>query len=361
MTDKYRHIEPTIPIHRLEPLLALATSKGWEIESILREANISPSLLADERSRITASQLVEVVRALWSQTDDEMLGLGPAPMPRGTFRLLGCAMFYAATDVETVLTRLIELHPVLSCIPPIRAEHHGSDLAIVFDITSVQQPIDLMIDALLAGVHRILEWAVGRRIQLSYIDVPYPHANSLDDYDQLFGAPVRFGMKAPALAVDRSVLSTPIMRNEADFDEFIRRAPADLLFRPRQHGFSMAERIRRITEQGIGGQWPTTIDMASRLGVSAQTVRRKLLEENTSVRRIRDEVLRDAAVDSLARGEETIADLSERLGFSESSAFTRAFRRWTGSAPRSYRPIPDATSSSDAHLIHGRDIRQPQP
>jgi AraC-like DNA-binding protein len=67
-------------------------------------------------------------------------------------------------------------------------------------------------------------------------------------------------------------------------------------------------------------------------------MRRLLREEGTSVTRIREDLLRDAAITSLVRGEETVTQLSERLGFSEPSAFHRAFRRWTGSAPGAYRP-----------------------
>jgi AraC-like DNA-binding protein len=51
------------------------------------------------------------------------------------------------------------------------------------------------------------------------------------------------------------------------------------------------------------------------------------------------------AVASLERGGEPIAALAERLGFSEPSAFTRAFRRWTGRAPTSYRREPSASGA----------------
>jgi len=71
--------------------------------------------------------------------------------------------------------------------------------------------------------------------------------------------------------------------------------------------------------------------------MSPQTLRRKLAAEGTSLREIRETVLRDAAVTALVQGEEPIAEIAERMGFSEPSAFTRAFRRWTGSPPSAYR------------------------
>lgn len=72
------------------------------------------------------------------------------------------------------------------------------------------------------------------------------------------------------------------------------------------------------------------------LSISVPHLRRLLRQEGTSLNQLREEVLRDAAVAGLRRGE-TVEDLSARLGFSEPSAFRRAFKRWTGSTPSSYR------------------------
>ncbi|WP_370648224.1 helix-turn-helix transcriptional regulator [Amycolatopsis sp. FU40] len=76
---------------------------------------------------------------------------------------------------------------------------------------------------------------------------------------------------------------------------------------------------------------------AGRLGISAQHLRRLLRAEKTPIGEIRDAVRRGAAIASLRRGDESIEELARRLGFSEASAFRRAFRRWTGQSPGHYR------------------------
>ena len=189
---------------------------------------------------------------------------------------------------------------------------------------------------MLAVTHRFIGWAIGRRIALRGVEVPYPADPGVDDYDLIFGAPVRFSASAPALVFDARLLSAPIARDEEELIAFLADAPAGVLDR-RDYAVALSTQVRRIVARGLGGDWPSVDDIAAELAVSPQTLRRKLREEGTSTRDIREGILRDAAITSLVRGDETVAVLSQRLGFSEPSAFSRAFRRWTGSPPGSYQ------------------------
>ncbi|WP_162525920.1 MULTISPECIES: AraC family transcriptional regulator [unclassified Mycobacteroides] len=326
-----------VPTRRVEAMLALAARERWDMVRVLRDAGVDPQPLIDGRARMNYDQFTTVVRLLWGQTDDELAGLGPGPMPRGTTRLIGCAVFSASSDVEAMIARFEILRGAVPGFPPVHIERTADELEIRFDIGDVDKPVELLVDLILMSILRLAEWGIGRKVPVHRVEVPYLQPEDVDDYELLFGAPVRFGAPLPTLVLDAALLSAPVVRTEADFDDFISQSPEDVLFRRRGYEVSTAEQVRRMTEQGIGGQWPTTSAMAMRLGVSAQTLRRRLREEGSSVRVIRDEVLRDAAIASLSRGDEKIAVLSERLGFSEPSAFNRAFRRWTGSAPSAYR------------------------
>ena len=129
-----------------------------------------------------------------------------------------------------------------------------------------------------------------------------------------------------------------MIRTEDALTDFIRRSPSELLFR-QDYNPTTSSRVRKIIERRSGDEAVTVEDIAKRLTVSAQHLRRLLREEGTSFREIREEILRDEAIASLVQGARAVEELSERLGFSEPSAFRRAFRRWTGSPPGSYRPV----------------------
>lgn len=201
-------------------------------------------------------------------------------------------------------------------------------------------PDHLLAYTSLAVVHRIIAWAIARPVPLHHVDLPFPAPRSTEMPDLVFGAPQIYGTERPAIVFDAALLHSPLMRDEQELDEFIARSPAGLLARV-EDGADTADQVRRLVEQGLRGSHLDGDEIARRLAISPQTLRRKLAAEGTSLREIRETVLRDAAVTALVDGDESLAEISQRLGFSEPSAFTRAFRRWTGSPPSAYRANPD--------------------
>jgi AraC-like DNA-binding protein len=89
---------------------------------------------------------------------------------------------------------------------------------------------------------------------------------------------------------------------------------------------------------------PTSFsDIAGHLNMSARTLRRKLREENTSFRRLADDLRMQMAIKYLRDTDLTVKDIAEVLGFSEAANFRHAFRRWTKAAPHQFRAISGKT------------------
>ncbi|WP_078283010.1 AraC family transcriptional regulator [Mycobacteroides franklinii] len=325
----------TIPIQRVQAFAGLAWRCGWDVEAMLGAAAVSPTLLAEGRSRVTTDQAGVLFRELWRQTDDELLGLGLTPVPRGTFRLL-CYALINAPDLGAAIQRFADFKRAVPGIPPLTVAVRGNTATLSIDLSKIEQPVDLLIDTLLAMTHRFLGWAIGKRIPLHRVEVPYAERAEVDDYDLIFGAPMVFSADQPTLVFDRDNLSAPVVRDEGSLDDYLRHAPASVITY-RSYATSTASQVRLLLAQGLTGNWLSFDEIAATLTMSPQTLRRKLRDEGTSPREIKEEILRDAAITSLVRGEETVAALSRRLGFSEPSAFSRAFRRWTGSPPGSYQ------------------------
>lgn len=185
-------------------------------------------------------------------------------------------------------------------------------------------------------MHGITCWLVGRRVPLRQVDFRCGPPEHGADYRLFFGAPVRFHAPVSRLAFDAAFLTLPSIRNERALREFLRRAPANILVRYR-HDAGLAARVRGRLRDRPAPAWPTFEELARQMRLPASTLRRRLAEEGQSYRDIKDELRRARAEDLLLGGSRAVAEIAAELGFSEPSAFHRAFRKWTGLSPGAFR------------------------
>ena len=88
---------------------------------------------------------------------------------------------------------------------------------------------------------------------------------------------------------------------------------------------------------------PSAEQVAKTLNMSVSTLRRRLLEEDTTYQKIKDDCRRQSAIDYMNSPQLSINDVAGLMGFDEPSAFFRSFKRWTAMTPGEYR-------QSDAYL-----------
>ncbi|MFI6294833.1 AraC family transcriptional regulator ligand-binding domain-containing protein [Nonomuraea sp. NPDC050790] len=298
---------------------------------------------AGPRHPLTAEQVdceraVAVMRALTCATGDELLGLGPKPVLPGTFRMIALALIHAP-DLRTALERLVEFAAITTGYTASTLTVEDGTARVEFAAETEASPPAAEI--MLALAHRFPAWLVARRIPLTGLELPFPEPDHSAEYAPIFGLTPVFDAPAASLSFDAGHLSAPIVRDERELLAYLRRSPADLIHH-RDYGTTTADRVRNVIERGDMTTWARAEDVAARLAVSVQHMRRLLRQEGTSFNRIREELLRDLAVDSLRRGGESVDALSHRLGFSEPSAFRRAFTRWVGSPPGEFRQNPVA-------------------
>ncbi|TWP34114.1 AraC family transcriptional regulator [Leekyejoonella antrihumi] len=325
----------TMPVRFLRAAASTAQLRGIDLDPWMDRLGIDPALLFDDRSRITLEQATRIVQELWRRTDDELFGLSVERVPRGTFRLL-CLAVLSAPDLGTVLNRWSDFSRVLPGLPPFEVHVTPTTTRVEITVDPERDPACFVTDIALVVNLRFLSWLVGRRLPLEVVMLPYPIPDEPADYEVVFGQRVTYDQPVAGFVLDSAAMTLPVVRDERATEKWLRDSPLDLL-RSRDHSTTVADQVRHIFERGLRGDWATSDEVAAKLAISTQHLRRALREEDTSMSRIKEELLRDAAVTSLVRGEESVSDLSARLGFSEPSAFYRAFRRWTGSAPGSYR------------------------
>jgi AraC-like DNA-binding protein len=123
--------------------------------------------------------------------------------------------------------------------------------------------------------------------------------------------------------------------------QFLREAPANFLVKYK-NSESIVARIRRRIRELTPAEWPDFDQLACDMGLSPSTLRRRLDEEGHAFQAVKDELRRDMAIAFLGDQSLSVSEVAARVGFSETSAFHRAFKKWTGANPGQYRHADSA-------------------
>jgi AraC-like DNA-binding protein len=113
------------------------------------------------------------------------------------------------------------------------------------------------------------------------------------------------------------------------------RAAGDPYARPP----SLKDRLLRYLRSNAYLGLPTLEAVAANFALSPRSLQRKLQEEGVSYQQLVDEVRKSLALQYLASGQYPLKEISYILGYNETSAFSRAFKRWTGAAPMRYQTL----------------------
>jgi AraC-like DNA-binding protein len=156
------------------------------------------------------------------------------------------------------------------------------------------------------------------------------------DHEAYFGCPVRFDADADALLFTHSDMAQPNQKGDAGIVRFIDKHLDSELAGMRDHT-SLNRRVKNAVSSSLGAGVPKISDVAGQLGMSGRTLQRRLSEQGLSFQSVVDGARRELAISLLRETNFPLTEVAFLVGFSEQSAFNRAFRRWAGETPRSYR------------------------
>ena len=168
-----------------------------------------------------------------------------------------------------------------------------------------------------------------------------------------FGCNVLFGQSENRLLFDAAWLdATPQLGNKITFSSLGQLC--DELIEELQLHVGFAGKVREILLVNLAQ--PTSFNAVAKcLKMSTRTLRRRLLEENTSYRDLIDELRMNVAIKYLRDTEFKIEDIADFLGFSGAANFRHAFHRWTERTPQEFRRMLAASSNVPARVRHRRD------
>ena len=326
--------ERTIASHFVRAALRGAEAQGHDCTPLLRQLGIQPAVLDEPRARVAPEQFARLVQLLWETLDDEYLGFGRQRSKRGTFAMM-CHAIIHCHSLEKALSRGALFYGLFAEAPTITIQREGDWARLSVDGSTLNDPDHFLLESLLVIWHRLGSWLIGQRIRLEEATFTHSQPAHAAEYELLFPCNRRFAAGQTSLLFQARYLAMPLLQDERTLKQFLQHSPADLLARP-DGGDSLISQIRRLLGRDCSN-WPDLDAVAQQLHMSPQTLRRHLREEGSSFQELKDHLRRDLAIYHLGRDDLAIQDIAEQLGFSEPSAFHRAFKKWTGVTPGAYR------------------------
>jgi AraC-like DNA-binding protein len=318
-------------------LLAKAQEHGGDTDALLRRCGLEPDRLSDSHATTSLEENCALTEEVMALTNDPGLGLTiGATAPGHMLQVIGLLLGTCRT-LREAFASFKQYAALLDDGPRWGLEEVGDTATFTgepaYQLGSFTRAA---MEFALAMTFRLGQQFVGPHAQASYVHCQHAEPEYARRYRELFQCPVEFVQPRYALVFPRAYLDRAQPHADQIVHAELKRAADDMLI-ARLQTSRLSERVRvhirhesRFLEIGQDA-------IAERLGYSLRTLRRRLHEEGTSLSDLREQARCEAACASLRRVDGSVRRTAELVGFSEVSAFHRAFKRWTGRTPAEFR------------------------
>lgn len=311
---------------------------GVATDELLRGTGIDPSALGDAGARVPMDAADRYISRAMELTGDPALGLTLATGTPAGLHTLIYHLVLACSSLRQAITSFLRISGDVVDSAGFRLVEQGDVARFVYlSSLSLGNTSRFAADFTLAFAHR-LATHFHRAPSDRPISVSFRHARPAyaDRYAEIFGCPVNFHAEHSEIAFHREFLDWERFLGNEALRQSIEET-ATKLFAARRDDARTSERIRVFLRCTGDFESATTESIARRLAMSERSLRRKLKNEGVSLTQVLDSVRREIACEELARPQACIQNTAERLGFTDRTAFHRAFKRWTGETPVAYR------------------------
>ncbi len=331
--------ELTVAAGLASALIGFAASKGASREALAERSGIDLARLDDADGRVPLDAYVGLMRAAKSLTGDPALALrfGEA-VEMSSFSVLA----FLAPASGSLAEGLAQLNRYARLL--IEVDASGGDRfrldrrkGKVWLVDARPNPNDFpeltesTFARMVSAARRCGMPAVGAEVHVSHVAPAH-----VAEYERVFQVPVRFDSGWNAIGADEAMLALPAVP-EPGYAAAVMREHAEALLDSLDRSKSLRGRVENLLAPMLA-QGTIRIDAVAReMGLSRQTLYRKLRAEDVTFEQLLDELRHRLAVEYLRDRNLPVSEAAHLLGFSDRAAFSRAFKRWTGSSPGAMR------------------------
>ncbi len=308
---------------------------GLDDRPIVLQAGIDPDRYYDPDERLPVDKLQKVWALATEASGDPCFGLQYAEYIQPA-SLHGMGLAWAASDtlLEGV-KRLIRYQNAVSTVLDIRLVETADGYWLQFAHKAASEPVAAAIDATLAAFMRMCRITTGPTVNPRRVNFRHDEPPCSERFRHFFSAPVSFRSARDSMLFDRVHLESPIPSAHPE----LARVNDSLVqaYLKRLDRQDLTGRVRARIIEDLPNGVPRQAQIAQQLNLSLRNLQRKLQDEGTNFKQLIDETRKALAIEYLNTTHKPLTEIGYLLGFTESSNFSRAFRRWTGESPQQYR------------------------
>ena len=312
-------------------------SCGVDSRKLFRRADLDPDDLRDPNARFSFLGMQRVWAMAVEETGDPCFGLSVVKQLHPTsLHALGFS-WLASASLQDGFCRLSRYARIVSSVIAIDFDCLDGEICRLrvttpnFDMETVPASRD----AGMAALVKLCRASRGLQFNPERVTLTRSPPSCKERFDEFFRAPIEFGAAEDALWLLRAEVEMPLPTANADLalanDTILTNYLADL----ERSGISMRAKAAVIEQLPAGTA--STASIARALNMSQRTLQRRLRAEGTSYKELLDNTRRELAAQYIRSSRYTINEITYLLGFSDVSNFSRAFKRWEGVSPSSFR------------------------
>jgi AraC-like DNA-binding protein len=327
-------------------LLEAIAARGGDPDQILRKFEIDRSAFSEPEGFIPSSIFAGILEAAAQGTADDCFGLhlGENYNPRNIGPLV-----YVVLNSPTIRAGIENFERYLQVYNEAAKwffTWEGNRGYIRYLLT------DLGINSLrqsnehgMTIAFNMLRMMVGSHWAPKEVQFAHEAPKQTSEHLRIFHAPVSFGCKTNAIVIDRQFVEREVPAADQRLYQILKRYLDQVLSEmPRED--NLLASVHRATAETMRDGDLKLARVAKQMAMSARTLQRQLKERGVDFKQLTDETRRRFAINYLKERKHTLTEVAFLLGYSEVSAFNRAFKRWTGSTPLEYRRSINATLNS---------------
>lgn len=320
-------------------MLRLIEKHGIDPQQFCKTLGIAPDVLRDVHARLPARLADVGFELAAARIGDEAFALRAAecwhPSNLGT---MGYAWLSSRT-LHTGLKRIERFSRILGSRIRYRCSEDADGVHLAFDHGRGDAAIGpLLTDFSLSILIAMCRVNAGKRTSPVSVHLRRREPANPQPWQDFFACPVTFGQAADGFLLASEVANAPLSSANVPlantFDAILAGQLATLI------DDDIVSRCKTQVLQHLTSGVPSAQQVARALGLSQRSLQRRLAALGLSFQGVVDETRHELARRYLDDPGKSVTEITFLLGFSEQSAFTRAFRRWSGMAPSIYRGLP---------------------